>query len=105
MLLKDLLSICLFKLRQDEQKDPYGILTLPEGQIVRREAIEALESIIEWVYPDFDTDSVKRIVKCQNCRYCKRYKNKEAPNIKRYICTLKNPYCQKDYYCSTGEEK
>ncbi len=104
MILKDLLSVCLSELRQDERKEPYGIVTLPEGQVVRREAIEALETITEWVYPGLNTDSIQRIVMCQDCRYCKKYKNKKTPSIKKYVCTYQNPYCQKDYYCSMGRE-
>ncbi len=65
--------------------------------LMQRQKIKDLSIGVEYIMSDPTIDAVA-VVRCKNCRYCKKENNK-------LLCELHYEYIDEDYFCASGEEK
>lgn len=69
-------------------------------------------------YPDHQTlmlyeimdglDSLPEVVRCKDCKHCKKYRNKLDPMLNRQLCVRMDTYgwgVEEDDFCSKGERR
>lgn len=72
-----------------------------EAQIVMDDLIR----LKGWTYPHLTTDDIVRVVRCQKCKFYKKYKKKDdrkSPPF--YACSLTKTKRNPDFYCKDGRE-
>lgn len=95
--LKSILAVCCDLLEDEPQ-----IYTTVEGAKVKySEIIAEIKKLMLWCYKDLDTQEVVKIVRCKDCIYFKRYKNK-AGTQRFYACSKDRIKHHREHYCADG---
>lgn len=69
------------------------------------EVADALDKVSKWLYKDFHTEDIDKVVRCKRCRFYKKYKKQGEFKPKVFMA------CSKDmkrhdsmFFCKDGEE-
>lgn len=102
----DVYRVTIRILRKIAKENPEKSFSNSLGEKVTvKELADELDKILNWLYKDFSTTDIAKVVYCKNCRYYKKYKRKGA--FKAQIFQA----CSKDmkkrdpmFFCKDGEE-
>lgn len=70
-----------------------------------KETTQALKQLIDWVYPEIESDRLKQIIPCSKCQYYRKMRNKTNPRKVKFVCKLDRTVKRPDFYCASAVEK
>lgn len=96
------------------RQNPHKVMKVPftdnEGdyrvlQVSVDEAAEGLNSLIEHVYPQSESERYKLITRCKECEYYKTLRSKKNPRLTKKYCKKHGIEPKPDFYCASALEK
>lgn len=103
----DVYRLTIKLLKKMAKENPGKSFTNSSGEKATIEEIAyALDKVSKWLYKDFHTEDVDRVVRCKRCKFYKKYRKKNG--FKSQVFQA----CSKDmknrdpmFFCRDGEEK
>lgn len=101
-------------LKKYATKEPHKMLKIPytdsmgEYRVERTTmtvACEALENLINYVYPGAETKQYQMVVLCENCKYYKTMHKRSNPRMKKRVCGLDGVVRRPEHYCASAIER
>ena len=75
----DVYRLAVKLLRKMAKENPGKSFTNSAGETATIEDIaDALDKMSKWLYKDFHTEDIDRVVRCKKCKFYKKYKKKGA---------------------------
>lgn len=107
MRMLDVYKIALKVLREVLAKNPERSFKSSSGEkVTLAQVISNLDQVCSWLYSDFSTDDIAKVVRCKHCRYYKKFKQKDAPKaLPFWACTIDKKKRDPMYFCKDGIEK
>lgn len=98
--------VCAKLLRGMAKQDPKGGITVNGTRFGYIEAAQELEKMCEWIWPEYRTGNIKRVVQCKECVHFKRYKKKDSVRpMYKYKCSITKTERDPEFYCGDGKKK
>lgn len=85
---------------------PNGVIEVFGERVTYGTAAAELRRVVAFVYPEMNTKDIQQIVRCKDCRYCRRYRSKKNPKapVKR-VCSIDGQERRPDFFCANGDSK
>lgn len=65
-----------------------------------------LDKVSKWLYKDFHTEDIDRVVRCKKCKYYKKYKKRGAFKAQVFrACSKDMKQRDPTFFCKDGEER
>lgn len=102
----DVYKLAVKLLKKMAKETPGKSFTNSAGEKVTIEEIaDALDKVSKWLYKDFHTEDIDKVVRCKKCKFYKKYKKRGEFKPKAFMA------CSKDmkrrdsmFFCKDGEE-
>lgn len=75
------------------------------AQVPAKEAAQAMQDLIEHVYPESESERYKLITRCQDCKHYRTLKKKKNPRVKKHVCKLDGEVKTPDFFCGHAVPK
>lgn len=103
----DVYRLAVKLLRKMAKETPGKSFTNSAGETATIEDIaDALDKMSKWLYKDFHTEDIDRVVRCKKCKFYKKYKKKGSFKAQVFQA------CSKDmkrrdpmFFCKDGDER
>lgn len=103
----DIYRLAVKLLRKMAKENPGKSFRNSAGEKVTVEDIaDSLDKISKWLYKDFHTEDIEKVVRCQKCKFYKKYKKKDTFKPQVFQACSKDMK-QRDpmFFCKDGEER
>lgn len=88
------------------KENPAGKIKASGESVLYSDAAKELRKVASFVYPCLDTKDVCQIVRCEKCKYYKKYRKKGSiKRIVKCLCSIDKIEREPDFYCKNGVEK
>lgn len=102
----DVYRLAVKLLKKIAKENPGKSFTNSAGEKATiEEVVNSLDKVSKWVYKDFYTEDIDRVVRCKRCKFYKKYKKKDG--FKSQVFQA----CSKDmkkrdpmFFCKDGKE-
>jgi hypothetical protein len=103
----DIYRLAVKLLRKMAKENPGKSFTNSAGEKATIDDVaNELDKVSKWLYKDFHTEDIDKVVRCKKCKYYKKYKKKGAFKAQVFQA------CSKDmkkrdpmFFCKDGEER
>lgn len=67
---------------------------------------DELDKVSKWLYKDFHTEDIDKVVRCKKCKYYKKYRKKGSiKDLPFYACSKDRKKRDPMFFCKDGEER
>lgn len=103
----DIYRLAVKLLRKMAKENPGKSFTNSEGERATIDDVaDELDKVSKWLYKDFHTEDIDRVIRCKKCRYYKKYKKKGAIKASVFwACSRDMQKRDPMFFCKDGEEK
>lgn len=107
MNLKTLFTLCSAVCDKHISKNEQACIRLGDELIPYTELKEEIDKVKEWCSPDVETERLKKVICCQDCKHyiaCTQASHGSKPQV-IMRCELSNEVCPKTHYCGYAKER
>lgn len=103
----DVYRLAVKLLKKAAKENPGKVFVNSAGEKVTIEEIaDGLDKISKWLYKDFHTEDIDKVVRCKKCKFYRRYKKKGAfKAVAFYACSKDMQKRDPMFFCKEGEER
>lgn len=103
----DIYRLAVKLLRNMAKENPGKSFTNSAGEKATIDDIaNELDKVSKWLYKDFYTEDIDKVVRCKKCKYYKKYKKKDDRKSPPFwACRLTKIKRDPEFYCKEGIEK
>lgn len=107
MRIKHAFGLALKVLKQEAKANPGKSYINSDGEKATVEdVIAAIQKLSAWVWPDFTSEELVKVVRCKNCLHFKQYRKKDDPKAPPFrACSSNRNQRDPDFFCRNGEPK
>lgn len=100
----DIYKLAVKLLREQAKAKPNRKFKNSSGETVTiSEIANELDKVSKWVYSEFTTEDVEKVVRCKNCRYYKLVEPAKPKHIAYHMCTKYQKKQDSEFFCKDGE--
>ena len=105
MKVADLYQLAVKILRREAQQHPDKIYTNKSGEKASiSDVADILDRAHQWMYKDLAVDDLALVVRCECCKYYKKYKKKDDIKARPfYACSLTKQKRDPKFFCADGD--
>lgn len=103
----DVYRLAVKLLRKMAKENPGKSFTNSAGEKATiGDIADALDNVSKWLYKDFHTEDIDKVVRCKKCKFYKKYKKKGVfkPQVFQ-ACSKNMKEHDPMFFCKDGEEK
>lgn len=103
----DIYRLAVKLLRKMAKENPGKSFTNSAGEKATIDYVaNELDKVSKWLYKDFHTEDIDKVVRCKNCKYYKKYKKKGAIKASVFwACSRDMQKRDPMFFCKDGEER
>ena len=102
----DIFRLAVRLLKQLAKEKPGRSFTNSSGEKATVEDVaNEIDKLSKWVYKDFHTEDIEKVVRCKKCKHYKKYKKKGFKTQVFHACSLTMMRRDPMFFCRDGEER
>ena len=103
----DIYRLAVKLLRKMAKENPGKSFTNSDGEKATiDEVADALDNLSKWLYKDFHTEDITKVVRCKKCKYYKKYKKKGEFKAQIFqVCSKDMQKRSPMFFCKDGDER